>query len=219
MVNRRRVALAALAALAFGKGCQPQPTSEDVSVEYGALATTRSVLINLLGYAPGAQKIAVAVSSNAAAGKVEVLNSGGAVVWPTSGTQNTVFKGTDNNSGDAVHHGDFTAFQTVGTGYRVRVTIPASGGTVFESEAFDIGTDLLGVAALPKSAMKYYYYHRQGMALSSGRLDQGGSTAFAHSGLHLDDNTLTGYPNAGAPWSTTTFNVVGGWSDAGDLGK
>jgi endoglucanase len=171
-------------------------------------SSTKSILVNQIGYLPGATKVAVVLSSSTTPLSFEVVNASGTRVF---GPANTVVKGADAPSGESVHHADFSAFGTAGTGYKVRIA--ATGA---ESEGFDVSTNLYGAVNLPKAALKYFYQHRQGQSLATtSYMTDFASAAHAHAGLHLGDDVLKAYNN----WTTATFNVKGGWSDAGDFGK
>jgi endoglucanase len=169
------------------------------------LASSSTVMVNQLGYPTGAAKIGVVITAMTRPGTIEVVNSSGTVVW-TGGS--TVVLPADVNSGDAVHHADFSGFTTPGSGYRLRVTL---GGSVLESEAFDIDDEVYAKANLAKAAIKYFNWKRSGIAV-------GGDSEFniaGHGQSHMGDASLSAYGG----WSPAVFDVAGGWYDAGDFGK
>jgi endoglucanase len=211
---------ALLGAFALAAGCSSGKLpggSEVIGQTEEAVQSSSSVLVNQLGYAKGAQKIGVVVSASSTPGTIEIVNSSGAVVW-TGGT--TVVKNPDVNSGDKVHHADFSGFSTSGSGYKLKVTI---GGTASLSEPFDLADDLYNPAtgkALIKGALKYFHWKRDGAytvaADTTYNLAGHGSSHLGDSarGAHVD--TVNG---GTSPWSTVTFDVQGGHLDAGDFSK
>ncbi len=203
----RVISALALLAGAFGVGCTPENLGENegaVGTTQQAVVSSASLMVNQLGYAPGATKIGVLMVAGTTTGTVKVLNSSGTVVF-TGGT--TVARPADTNSGEAVQLADFTAFTTAGTGYKLRVTI---GTTDYNSEAFDINNNAYG-ADLAKAALKYFNWKRSGMTVAA---DSTFSIA-GHGASHTGDSALAAYGG----WTTASFDVLGGWYDAGDNGK
>jgi len=164
-------------------------------------AFTGNVLVNQLGYAPGATKIGIIIDSASSPLAVQVVNSSGTVVW--SGT--TVRKAADVNSGDVVHQADFSSLTTVGTGYRLRTT------AANQSAPFEIGVNVLGQSQLTKAAIKFFTWKRSGMAVAA----DSSLGIVGHGVSHASDGARTAYNN----WRSGTFDVAGGWYDAGDFGK
>jgi endoglucanase len=206
LANRTLLGLAAAAWMAAA--CTGIELNDTGSAEQElSWSGSRAILVNQLGYVPGATKIAVVLSSSGSPLSFEIVSGSGARVF---GPANTSVQGLDAASGESVHHADFSAFALNGRGYKVRVL--ATGA---ESEPFDVDADLYGAAQLPKAAVKYFYQHRQGLALQATYLTDFASAAHAHGGLHWDDDRLKAVDS----WSTATFDVLGGWSDAGDFGK
>ncbi len=203
---RRGLTALPFVALAFAVGCTKPELSDDgaVATAQWAAVSAKSLMVNQLGYAPGATKIGVLVGATATTGTVKVLNASGGVAW-TGGT--TTYRAADTNSGEAVQHADFTGFTTVGTGYKLRVSI---GSTDYDSEPFDINNNAYG-SDLAKAALKYFNWKRSGMAVAA-------DTTFGiagHGESHMGDAALGAYGG----WTTATFDVLGGWYDAGDNGK
>lgn len=168
-------------------------------------ASSSSVMVNQLGYPTGATKIGVVITAATSPGTIEVVNSSGTIVW-TGGS--TVVRSADVNSGDAVHHADFSGFTTPGSGYRLRVTL---NGSVMDSEAFDIDDEVYAQANLAKAAIKYFNWKRSGISVNA---DSEFNIA-GHGNSHMGDASLSAYGG----WSSSKFDVLGGWYDAGDFGK
>ncbi len=178
---------------------------EQVGQAQEAISSTKAVLVNQLGYAVNAKKIAVMPTTSSTTQPFKVVNSSGTTVWTSP--SNTTYKAADNNSGDAVQLADFSAFTTAGTGYKVVI------GTTNESEPLDIGNDVYGTAGLGKAAIKFFNWKRSGIAVAA-------DTTFninGHNLSHDNDKSLAAYGST--PWRTGTFDVKGGWYDAGDFGK
>ncbi len=170
-----------------------------------AQVSSSKVMVNQLGYPLGATKIGVVIDSATSPGTIEVVNSAGTTVW--TGGQ-TVVRAADQNSGDAVHHADFSGFATAGGGYRLRVTL---GGTAFDSESFSIGDDILDQTRLAAAVIKGFTWKRSGIAVAA-------DPEFnipGHAISHAADVAVPAYEG----WSSATFDVGGGWYDAGDFGK
>jgi endoglucanase len=168
-------------------------------------ASSGSVMVNQLGYPTGATKIGVVITTIENPGTIEVVNASGTVVWMGG---STVVRPADINSGEAVHHADFSGFTTPGRGYRLRVRLEYS---VMESEAFDIDDEVYAKANLAKAAIKYFNWKRSGIAVDA---DLEFNIA-GHGESHMGDASLPAYGG----WSPATFDVAGGWYDAGDFGK
>jgi len=213
---------AALSALVMAAACSSGPPSSDEDVgstgEVGeAIQTASTVMVNQLGYARGAQKVGVVINASSTAGTIEVLNSSNSVVW-TGGS--TTVKAADANSGDKVHHADFSGFSTAGTGYKLRVTI---GGTAYTSEPFDVSDTVYNPASglsLAKGAMKYFYWKRDGAYTVAA------DTTYninGHGQSHMGDSSRTAHVDTtgggSSPWTSVTFDTQGGHLDAGDFSK
>ena len=178
-----------------------------------ASQSTKIVMVNQLGYPPGATKVGVVITSNTSPGTVKVVNSSGTVVW-TGGF--TVVRAADANSGDAVQLADFSGFGTEGNGYRLRVSI---GSTNYDSEPFDIQDDIyLGGGSdksLAKGTLLFMTAKRCGMAIPISSTTASQYNVISHGTCHSVDSSAPAYNS----WTPPTFDVRGGWHDAGDFGK
>src|SRR5690606_14787471 len=98
------------------------------SASSGAAAPVPKVLVNQLGYLPGAPKVATLKSDAAAAQDWELVDGAGK---PVANGKTRPF-GKDAASGAQVQLIDFSTFKTVGQGYRLKVGAE-------QSYPFDIG--------------------------------------------------------------------------------
>ena len=168
-----------------------------------ACVTSRSaappVLVNQVGYLPGATKIATIVSPRTVPHPWELrrLDSGAVVA-----SGDTAVHGFDEASGDSVHHADFSATTAPGT-YRLRVV--GRG----QSVPFKIARRLY--PTLPQEAMAYFYFHRLGTDIDARFLQY---PEHARAALHSGDARVS----AKGGWTTHVFNVRYAWADAGDFG-
>ncbi len=192
-------------------------TSVGTIAQAAVASQSPTLVVNQLGYPPGATKVAILVTSDtsgssAPENSVEVLQ-GGAVRW-TGDASKISYKPADDNSGDAVYHADFSEFSTLGTGYTVRVTIDGSATT---STSFRIADDpyVTSEGALSKATMKFLYWKRSGFDTNfSGR-----AVPEFNSGSHGIGHAVDVDLPAFGGWTSARFNVLGGWYDAGDFGK
>lgn len=161
-----------------------------------------TVRVNQLGYFPGASKIAVYVTSSKAPVDFKLVAADGSEVLKGK----TKPFGMDADSGDFVHHVDFSAAQKPGKGYMLVV------GTAEEkSPPFAIGDDIL--KQLKYDALKYFYHNRSGIEIKAEHV---GSAKWARPAGHLSDKAVPCAPDANCKH---TLDVSGGWYDAGDHGK
>jgi endoglucanase len=159
-----------------------------------------TVLVNQLGYLPGASKVAVVVSTTATPLTWRLLDAGGADV--ASG-RTTVF-GPDRASGDHVHHADFSAFMLPGNNYRLAVEDGISHPFAIDPRLYE---------RLKYDALSYFYLNRSGTPIE---LPYAGDPRWARPAGHLGDNSVSCAPASGCDYA---LDVAGGWYDAGDYGK
>ncbi|HEX2870709.1 MAG TPA: glycoside hydrolase family 9 protein [Polyangiaceae bacterium] len=157
------------------------------------------LLVNQLGYLPGAAKVATLVTSATAPLDWELLDSAGKAV---AQGKTTPF-GKDAASGEAVQIVDFSSFKTAGQGYRLKVGAD-------QSFPFDIGTGIY--SQLKYDALSYFYQTRSGVEI---RADLVQNPALARPAGPSDKSVKCG-KSAGCDYS---LDVSGGWYDAGDHGK
>ncbi len=150
-----------------------------------------AILVNQVGYLPGAQKTAV-FRDGALSGTFTVADETGKTVFSGTMTQAAY----DAPSGDTVATGDFTALSAPGV-YRVR-----AGGQ--ESFPFAVDGEVYGGCFL--DVFRFFYYQRCGTALSSHL-----AGAFAHGACHTGLAAVYG--------TGEKKEVSGGWHDAGDYGR
>ena len=166
----------------------------------------RQISVNQSGYYSHAPKVAVLVSDSQTPLAWTLKDSSGQTVL----TGETVVKGPDAASGDAVHWIDFSAYVTPGKGY----TLAAESQI---SDPFEIGETNYG--ALKIDALRYFYLNRSDIAL-----EQPYAGAWARPAGHVSDSKVTCYAGAdstGKKWPACdyTLDASGGWYDAGDYGK
>jgi endoglucanase len=160
---------------------------------------TPKLLVNQLGYLPGAAKIATLETSATTPLAWELLDADGKVV----AQGNTTPFGKDAASGEAVQLVDFSAVKAVGQGYRLKVGAD-------ESYPFDIGTGLY--SQLKLDALSYFYQTRSGIEI---RRDLVQNPSLARPPGPPDTSVKCG-KLAGCDYA---LDVSGGWYDAGDHGK
>jgi endoglucanase len=194
----------ALTGAAPGKGSLPA-TGTAPSPAVG----TGPVLVNQIGYAVGADKIATVVTPateplvwrlSPATGTTATAHGSGTAV----ATGTTRVYGTDAASGDHLHQADFSRVSARGS---YRLTVSGVGTSV----PFTITGDPL-YPRLGREAMRYFYFHRMGSPVLARHVR---IAAHAHDALHPGDNSLACYRD----WSGTEhLDVAGSWADAGDFG-
>ncbi|MET4922218.1 glycoside hydrolase family 9 protein [Streptomyces sp. PSRA5] len=170
-----------------------------------APAAPGAVLVNQIGYATGADKIATVVAAATEPLTWRLKDDKDRTV--ASGVTRVV--GTDKASGDHVHQADFSG----ATGQGIRRLTVAGGGV---SVPFTVTGEPL-YPDLGREAMQYFYFHRMGTPVRAEYLQH---AAHAHAALHPGDNSLPCYQNwcgesGGKP---QRLNVAGSWADAGDFG-
>jgi endoglucanase len=159
-----------------------------------------NVLVNQLGYLPGAAKIATLKSNSSVAQDWELVDASGKAV---AQGKTTPF-GKDAASGDQVQLIDFSSFKVVGQGYRLKVGAD-------QSHPFDIGPDIY--KRLKYDALSFFYQNRSGIEIRADLVPQ---PALARPAGHLSDKNVKCGDKAGCDYA---LDVSGGWYDAGDHGK
>ncbi|MGH3735737.1 MAG: glycoside hydrolase family 9 protein [Micromonosporaceae bacterium] len=160
--------------------------------------------VNQHGYGIGQAKGATYATDAASPLRWELLNTSGTAV--ASGT--TSVRGLDQAAGERVHTVDFSAYDTAGDNYRLRI------GTD-ESYPFSIDNDVY--AELRYDALAYYYHNRSGIPIES----RFAGSAYARPAGHVDvaPNKGDGSVPCLAGSCDYRLDVTGGWYDAGDHGK
>jgi len=182
----------------------------------GQAAANIPIRVNQLGYRPGSHKLAVFVDPAEGYNSGVNFTPGSTFSVKRTSDHQVVFTGDvikrnptwndkyggdiDNFSGDRTWHGDFSAFTTPGEYY-----IECNGA---QSYAFKIDDNIY--ADLLKIAMRWYYYQRMNIPITS---QYGGS--WTHSGCYTQDAQATDYFNPGS----NPKDMSGGWWDAGDPTK
>ena len=171
-----------------------------------------NIYVNQIGYLPNSNKIAILAIPQECSGDmpdslshVQLCKDDGSCILE----KDAVFFGPDEASGDYVWQLDFSELTTPGT-YVIR-----SGDTV--SYPFTIGSELYGSLNLLLSKM--LYYQRCGMELTEAHAGE-----FARPSCHTAPSVLwTEYERfltGELPESDMqTFDIRGGWHDAGDYGR
>jgi endoglucanase len=166
-----------------------------------------AVLANQVGFDPVGSKRAIVVSENAKPVSWVLIGTEGVALEEGS----TAVFGDDALSGQHVHRIDFSDFEKIGDGYRVRV-----GCT--ESHPFDIDAETY--RPLAYDALAYFYHNRAGI-----RIDErfAGGEQWARPAGHTNEvvSCRSGEDRHGNTWPGCdyTLDVTGGWYDAGDHGK
>jgi endoglucanase len=160
---------------------------------------TPKLLVNQLGYLPGAAKIATLVTSAPAPLDWELLDGAGKSL---AQGKTTPF-GKDAASGEQVQLVDFSSFKTAGQGYKLKVGAD-------ESFPFDVGSSIY--TQLKLDALSYFYQTRSGIEIRSDLVQD---PSLARPAGPSDKNVKCGKA-AGCDYA---LDVSGGWFDAGDHGK
>lgn len=159
-----------------------------------------AVRVNELGYLPHRRKLAVVVHSSNSPEAFTVSDAKGNKAFEGK----TILFGKDPDSGDSVQLADFSALQTPGTGYVLRVGNDSS-------YPFDIRPDLY--KTLKYDALAYFYHNRSGIPIE---MPYARDARWARPAGHLGDKHIACAPKSGCNYS---LDVSGGWYDAGDHGK
>ncbi len=171
------------------------------------------ILVNQIGYIPGMQKTAVLVSDSKSSMDFYITEASSFEAVYTG--RSTVF-GYDEDSGDNVHILDFSDFDEPGT-YMIH---SEDGGC---SRAFGIGV-AKKYSSMLYDSLNYFYQNRSGINIDSGYISSfpaaGGGTNFqlARPAGHNPD--IASVLNVWGNFKISgTYDVTGGWYDAGDHGK
>jgi len=176
---------------------EPPDTATDVEPE--PADTGQGVLVNQVGYRPADPKLAV-VRTAAESYEVVDADSGEAVA---SGDLSEPTE--DPNSGDTVHHADFTDVTESGT-YRLSV-----GDGAADSYEFAVGTDVWGQTLAQLG--RRYTLRRANVAIDdpvTGLSWDVGYPQDAEAEMYFGDE----FHDEGE-----ALDMAGGWYDAGDYGK
>ncbi|MBE6857611.1 MAG: hypothetical protein E7500_09405, partial [Ruminococcus sp.] len=184
------------------------------------------VKVNQVGYYPDAPKTAI-VSYFEKFGSLngksyEIVNADTNEVVYTDTLPDAVYEA--EFSGEMMHTFSFDEVNTIGkyfiripdTGLNPHVMSPydkANGLAVdtLVSPVFEIGTGVYD--NLISDLTKYYYYQRQGIDI-----EEKYAGIFARENLHPDDIKVVKWSDRDNP-DAQSFDVSGGWYDAGDYGK
>ncbi len=157
--------------------------------------------INKLGYLPSDRKWAV-VNRKVQSFRVVDVSTGKA----TFTGKPVYLPGKDPESGDLVGHADFTSVKTPG-----RYRLELADGT--KSPEFPVGDDVYRQAWI--DMIRTYYYQRCGTELKAPYAEG----RFTHEACHPDDAKAGLRPGNDGKTSKDTFDMTGGWHDAGDDNK
>jgi endoglucanase len=163
-------------------------------------AVVPNVLVNQLGYLPGAAKGATLKSSETAPLDWQLVDEQGKTV---AQGRTTPF-GKDAASGEQLQLIDFSTFKTPGKGFRLQVGAE-------RSHPFDIDANVY--AALKNDALSFFYQNRSGIEI---RADLVSDPSLARPAGHGSDKSVQCGKQAGCDY---TLDASGGWYDAGDHGK
>ncbi len=155
------------------------------------------IYVNQVGYMPGENKIAVSTAPCS----FQIIKTD---------DQKCAFDGVstdagfDAASGEQTYHIDFSGLTTPGTYYIL-------SGTGEKSPAFAIDKDVY--KKVKKDMMKAFYFQRCGCALTAEYAGE-----YTHAACHTEPAIfLTDYINQTE--NPQTFDMTGGWHDAGDYGR
>lgn len=200
---RRLIPLLGCGTLLIAAGCAGGYEDGGIrSVEQLATAhaTTKVVMVNQVGYLPGAQKVATVIGSTCAGKSFSVTGASPAVTGTTSAAA------VDAGTGLTVCKADFSALSQTGT-FSINVT------GVGSSDNFQVTASNL-YAELYENAVYYFTYHRMGSSVVNISLPGSASGTVTRNWSLRPTTALTAYGN----WTTGTFNINGGHGDAGDFG-
>jgi endoglucanase len=173
------------------------------------------VRVNQVGYLPDAPKFATWVTDSPTSAPFTVRGRDGSVALRGVSTPWQVRP--EPTSGQSLHLLDLTALTTVADGYRVEVGTDSS-------HPFRVGSDLYD--RLSRDAVGLFYLLRSGTPILADRAP-GQDRPAGHVGVppNTGDTAVRGWTGPDAnrlypDWRPTgTFDVSGGWYDAGDYGK
>jgi endoglucanase len=157
------------------------------------------VAVNQTGYLPKLSKVAVLESAAMEPQKWELHDGQGKVV---ANGETSVF-GPDVNSGNSVHHIDFSSYKGTGKDFTLKVGED-------KSYPFSIEPDIY--RKLKYDALSYFYHNRSGIEI---KMPYAGGEQWTRPAGHLPDKA----PCARDIGCNYTLDVTGGWYDAGDHGK
>lgn len=164
------------------------------------------ILTNQVGYFVNMDKKATLLSDESSPVNFELLDGGGNSVYSDESEP----MGYDEDSGDEVHVLDFSDFTEPGTYH-----LQTEDGAI--SRDFSIGESELYSYILYDS-LNYFYQNRSGIDIESQYIISGDSSALARAAGHSSD-MATVEQTWGYSASSGSFDVSGGWYDAGDHGK
>lgn len=171
-----------------------QPTLtlvDDSNVDYSAFETPeKNILVNQVGYLPGAEKVAVCRGLEAEEPFTLCDAASGEAVYTGMITRPAENAGAEETDWKA----DFSAVTAPGTYY-------LQSETCGESNPFSIGADVY--TDLTDSLVKMYYYQRCGTEVQD--------ETFGHAACHTQKTV--DYETG------EEMDVTGGWHDAGDYGR
>lgn len=171
-----------------------------------------AIFTNQYGYFPSLSKIATykVVAEDFQSPRTWRLVDGQGAVLVTG---QTLPIGEDANSGDVIHHIDFTTVATEGDDFQIEVD---DGDDTLVSHPFRISTSLF--ETLKYQALSYFYHNRSGVEILESVV---GDAQWARPAGHLSDMAVETFVCKATPDADTcrTADVSGGWYDAGDHGK
>ncbi|MGH1346410.1 MAG: glycoside hydrolase family 9 protein [Nannocystales bacterium] len=158
------------------------------------------IRVNQVGYLPSRPKFATLRDPGQIPVAWALLDAEGVEV----ATGMTTVFGPDVGSGEHVHWVDFSSVKTTGEGYVVRVGEE-------QSDAFAIQGHLY--RSMKLDALRFFFHNRSGTEIA---MPFAGEARWARGAGHQSDRSVSCQP---ALDCTGTFDVSGGWYDAGDHGK
>lgn len=164
------------------------------------------ILTNQVGYFKGRAKKATLLCTDEKSVGFEVKDESGKSVF----SGKSEYFGVDKDSGDTVHIIDFSELDDEGT-----FTIEADNGST--SREFKIG-GATQYSAMLYDALNYFYQNRSSIEIKSEFITSGDKEALARPAGHMTDMAEV-EQTWGYSASSGSYDVSGGWYDAGDHGK
>lgn len=174
-----------------------------------------AIKINQLGYLVEGPKRATYVTNGTSSTGWTLINSAG----DGCASGNTVARGVDAASNQAVQIIDFSSFRSPGRGYVLKVGQDMSYNFSIESNIY---------TGLYQDSLRFFYQQRSGIAIDGSLVGEQYARAAGHVQVppnrgdvkvpcQTTPDSLTAYLE---PWTCNyTLDVTQGWYDAGDQGK
>lgn len=164
------------------------------------------ILTNQVGYFKGRAKRATMLCTDEKPIGFKVKDESGKEVF----SGKSEYFGFDKDSGDTVHVLDLSKLDDEGT-----FTIEADNGSVSREFRIGAGTQY---SAMLYDSLNYFYQNRSGIEIVSDFITSGDKDELARAAGHTTDMAEV-EQTWGYSASSGSYDVTGGWYDAGDHGK